>query len=160
MTDLCYEADAEERCEEAVSAAVAIAPNNAEVLSTLASLRISQSRPEEAAAALTAAVAAWADAPDAESVETRLGVAKMLVEVGKASDAVGVTEEVLESVDTIAEVHYVQGVALVELGEREEALTVLARCQEVAQQEGDQEMYDAAAQLLEGAQELFKDTQS
>mmetsp|Transcript_6911 Transcript_6911/g.22193 ORF Transcript_6911/g.22193 Transcript_6911/m.22193 type:complete len:200 (-) Transcript_6911:532-1131(-) len=160
MTDLCYEADAEARCEAAVTSALSIAPDSAEVLSTLASLRISQSRPQDAAVALQQAVAAWAAKPDAESVETRLGVAKMLIEVGAATDAVTVAEDLLESVDSIAEVHYVLGVALVELGDRDEALSVLARCQEVAKEEGDTEMYDAAQQLLESAQELFNDAQA
>jgi Flp pilus assembly protein TadD len=47
LTDLCFEEDAERLCEEAVTQALLIDPSNLDGRLALASLRLSQSRPEE-----------------------------------------------------------------------------------------------------------------
>ena len=49
MTDLCDEADAESRCEEAVKLALEVDGESLDALQALASIRISQCRPDEAA---------------------------------------------------------------------------------------------------------------
>ena len=61
MTDLSWEADAEARCETLVTEAVAVCPDDlsAGVLQTLASVRISQERFEEARTALKRSLDIW-----------------------------------------------------------------------------------------------------
>ncbi|ETI22162.1 hypothetical protein G647_06235 [Cladophialophora carrionii CBS 160.54] len=61
MTDLSWEADAEARCEALVTDAVAVCPEDmaAGVLQTLASVRISQGRIDEARTALKRSLEIW-----------------------------------------------------------------------------------------------------
>ncbi len=49
MTDLCFEDGAEGKCEEHVGAALAVDPESLDAMQVLASLRLSQSRPADAA---------------------------------------------------------------------------------------------------------------
>ena len=55
------EPDAEEKCEKLVTEALFAVPDSAEALQTLASVRISQSRHEDAQAALTRSYGLWKD---------------------------------------------------------------------------------------------------
>jgi hypothetical protein len=48
MTDLCFEQDAEERCEEAIASSLATVPDGVDGKQALANLRLSQCRLDEA----------------------------------------------------------------------------------------------------------------
>lgn len=48
MTDLCMEEEAEKQCDELIGRSLTLDPENPEALSLLASIRISQQRPDEA----------------------------------------------------------------------------------------------------------------
>ncbi len=63
MTDLSWEEDAEQRCEALVTEASLLAPDMAEAWQTLANVRISQARTEEARAALQRSLDLWKDLP-------------------------------------------------------------------------------------------------
>ncbi|EXJ58868.1 hypothetical protein A1O7_06298 [Cladophialophora yegresii CBS 114405] len=71
MTDLSWEADAETRCEALVTEAVAVCPEDmaAGVLQTLASVRISQERIDEARTALKRSLDIWHKEPGPASSE-------------------------------------------------------------------------------------------
>lgn len=53
------EPDAEEHCERFVTEALLVVPDSAEALQTLASIRISQNRIDDARAALERSIALW-----------------------------------------------------------------------------------------------------
>lgn len=53
------EPDAEEKCERYVTEALFVVPDSAEALQTLASIRISQNRIDDAKAALERSVGLW-----------------------------------------------------------------------------------------------------
>lgn len=59
MTDLCEETDAEDCCEKYVEAALNESPNSYEAFQTLANMRLSQNRSEEAAEALAKSIQLW-----------------------------------------------------------------------------------------------------
>lgn len=59
MSDCCFEEDAEQKCEEFAKAALDSDPTNPEAYQTLASLRLSQQRPDEARDQIIKGVALW-----------------------------------------------------------------------------------------------------
>lgn len=94
LTDACEEPDAEARCEalagEALSLVAALEKQElAEPYVTSASLRISQQRPDEAEPLLLQALEIFggADEESPPAFDTRLSCGKMLMEVGKAAEA-------------------------------------------------------------------------
>jgi len=68
MTDLSWEEDAEQKCEALVTEATMVAPGFAEPWQTLANVRISQSRLEDARAALKRSLDLWKDLPPENTV--------------------------------------------------------------------------------------------
>jgi cytochrome c-type biogenesis protein CcmH/NrfG len=56
-----FESEAEKTCEELLTMALQISPGHPEALQTLASVRMSQQRPEEAKQCLEQAWTAWKD---------------------------------------------------------------------------------------------------
>ena len=113
MTDLSWEADAESRCEAAVTEALLIAPNNPEPLQTLASIRISQLRVDDAKAALTRSIDLWKDLdpddPKVPDYSTRISLARLLMEAGMEDDAVEVLERLVGENDGSVEAWYLGG---------------------------------------------------
>jgi len=61
VNDLSFEPNAEKTCEELLNFALKTDPGNAEALQALASVRISQERPEEAKECLEKAWTSWKD---------------------------------------------------------------------------------------------------
>lgn len=59
MTDLCFEPDAEAQCERCCQEALEVNPEGIEVLQTLASVRISQQRQEEARKCVLRSLEKW-----------------------------------------------------------------------------------------------------
>ncbi|KAL8780585.1 MAG: hypothetical protein Q9213_006405 [Squamulea squamosa] len=113
MTDLSWEADAEPRCESLITEAMLIAPDTPEALQTLANVRISQERVDEAKKALADSLELWKDLPSGnESVPdfpTRISLARLLMEVEMENDAMEVLERLVEEDDTSVEAWYLGG---------------------------------------------------
>ncbi len=129
MTDLSWELCAEDRCEGLISEAVLVAPRRccAEVLQTLASVRISQMRIPEAREALRDSLAVWRDlGPDEDEdgdggaavpdFATRVSLARLLMEVGMEKEAVWVVERLVLEDDGCVEAWYLGGWCLYLLG--------------------------------------------
>lgn len=113
MTDLSWEADAEARCEAAVTEALMVAPNNAEPLQTLASIRISQLRKEDAQAALKRSIELWKDLepddPKIPDFPTLISLARLLMEADLEDEAIEVLERLVNENDSSIEAWYLGG---------------------------------------------------
>jgi tetratricopeptide (TPR) repeat protein len=120
MTDLSWEEDAENRCETLVAEAGLVAPDHADTWQTVANVRISQERIEEARAALERSMDVWRDlAPEDMRVPafpTRVGLARLLMEVEMEERAVEVVERLVVEDDDSVEVWYLGGYAHYTLG--------------------------------------------
>ncbi|KAH8889507.1 hypothetical protein GQ53DRAFT_748208 [Thozetella sp. PMI_491] len=137
MTDLSWEEDAEQRCEALITEAGLVAPDMPETWQTVANVRISQSRLEDARAALDRSLNLWKDLPpDDQAIPpfpTRVSLLRLLVEVGKEETAYEVADRMIQEDDTSVEVAYLGGFAMHNLGET-------GRTQEP----GDEETWKAA----------------
>jgi tetratricopeptide (TPR) repeat protein len=113
MTDLSWEEDAEARCEAAVTEALLFAPSNPEPLQTLASIRISQLRHEDAKAALARSMDLWKDLdPDDDKVpdySTRISLSRLLMEAELEDEAFEVLERLIGENDGSVEAWYLGG---------------------------------------------------
>ncbi|KAK5946928.1 hypothetical protein PMZ80_001073 [Knufia obscura] len=117
MTDLSWEEDAEQRCEQLVTEAIAICPESlsAGVLQTLASIRISQDRLDEAKRTLAQSLAIWKGIPaDVEDparpdFATRVSLVRLLMEVEHEQDAMVVLEGLVKEDDQSVEAWYLGG---------------------------------------------------
>lgn len=126
MTDLSWETDAEQRCETLVTEAVTVCPEglSAGVLQTLASVRISQQRVDEARAALKRSLAIWKDIPSEVEDEarpdfaTRVSLSRLLMEVDCEVDALGVLEGLVKEDDQSVECWYLGGWCQVLMGDK------------------------------------------
>jgi len=125
MTDLSWEEDAEKRCEAAVTEALLAAPESPEPLQTLASIRISQSRFEDAKAALTRSISLWKDlAPDDPIVpdySTRISLSRLLMEAEMEDEAIEVLERLIGENDGSVEAWYLGGWCLHLLADKQKA---------------------------------------
>ncbi|KAF2461031.1 hypothetical protein BDY21DRAFT_334110 [Lineolata rhizophorae] len=113
MTDLSWEDDAEAQCETLVAEALLVAPDRPEPLQTLASVRISQLRPEEARTALARSMELWKDlAPEDPLVPdyaTRISLSRLLMEAGMEDEALEVLERLVLEDDQSVEAWYLGG---------------------------------------------------
>ncbi len=143
MTDLSFEDEAEGECERLIAEALLVAPQSAEALQTLASVRISQLRIEEARGALGRSMELWAElSPEDERVPefaTRISLARLLMEVEMLDEAVGVLERLVGEDDESVEAWYLGGWCLFLLGEKGRE----------AEKEGGQARADAEGGLSE-----------
>ncbi|KAI1387085.1 TPR domain-containing protein [Hypoxylon trugodes] len=123
MTDLSWEEDAEQRCEVLVTEATMVAPDFAETWQTLANVRISQSRAEDAKAALTRSLVLWKDLPPEDPAvpdfPSRVGLARLLMEVDMEQEAIEVLERLVSEDDQSVEVWYLGGWGLYVTGEKQ-----------------------------------------
>ncbi|KAL8847710.1 MAG: hypothetical protein Q9221_007271 [Calogaya cf. arnoldii] len=126
MTDLSWESDAESRCESLITEAILIAPDSPETLQTLANVRISQERIDEAKKALADSLALWKDLPSGNEgvpdFPTRISLARLLMEVEMENDAMEVLERLIEEDDTSVEAWYLGGWCAYLTAERSKAL--------------------------------------
>ncbi|KAI5294395.1 hypothetical protein KEM52_004116 [Ascosphaera acerosa] len=124
MTDLSFEPDAEARCEALVTEAVMMAPESAEALQTLANVRISQLRFDDARAALTRSMGIWrglpTESPKVPSFPARVSLVRLLLEVEMESEAIDVIEDMILEDDQSVETWYLGGWALYLLGKGRE----------------------------------------
>ncbi|PGH18561.1 hypothetical protein AJ79_00340 [Helicocarpus griseus UAMH5409] len=123
MTDLSWEEDAEARCEALVTEALLVAPDSPECLQTLASVRISQLRHDDAKAALSRSLELWKDLPpDSPLVPdfpTRVSLARLLMEAQMEVEALEVLERMVLEDDHSVETWYLGGWCLYLLGKGE-----------------------------------------
>ena len=123
MTDLSWEDDAEQKCEALVTEATMVAPGFAEPWQTLANVRISQSRLEDAQAALKRSLDLWKDLPPENEVvpdfPTRVSLARLLMESDMDAEAIEVLERLVSEDDSSVEVWYLGGWGLYVLGEKQ-----------------------------------------
>ncbi|KAI1863816.1 uncharacterized protein JN550_009314 [Neoarthrinium moseri] len=123
MTDLSWEADAEQRCEALVTEATMVAPDFAESWQTLANVRISQTRIEDARAALRRSMELWKDLPSADpsvpDFPSRVSLARLLMEVEMEQEALEVLERLVGEDDQSVEVWYLGGWGLYVMGDKQ-----------------------------------------
>ncbi|KAI0409053.1 TPR domain-containing protein [Xylaria palmicola] len=116
MTDLSWEEDAEQRCESLTTEATMVAPDFAETWQTLANVRISQSRFDDAKAALNRSLELWKDLPPEDpsvpDFPSRVALARLLMEVEMEQEAIDVLERLVSEDDQSVEVWYLGGWSL------------------------------------------------
>ncbi|KAH9002983.1 hypothetical protein EDB86DRAFT_2894351 [Lactarius hatsudake] len=111
--DLCFDPAAESNCEELLKAALQVDPENTEALQSLASVRMSQQRPEEAKAFLKKAWSTWkdleADDPRSPPIASRLSLTKLFLELSLFTPALMVLQGIMASDDEEVEAWYLEG---------------------------------------------------
>ncbi|ERT01284.1 TPR domain protein [Sporothrix schenckii 1099-18] len=122
MTDLSFEDDCEQQCEALTTEATLVDPTSAEVWQTLANVRISQSRDEEARVALQRSLELWENLhpahPLVPAFSVRVSLARMLMTVGWLTKAIEVTSNLLREDEQSVEVWYLAGYANYLLGQQ------------------------------------------
>ena len=123
MTDLSWEGDAEARCEALVTEATLTAPELPETWQTLADVRISQGRADDARAALARGLDLWRGLPPADprvpDFPSRVALARLLMEVARERDALEVLERLVAEDDHSVETWYLGGWGLYVMGEKQ-----------------------------------------
>lgn len=177
MTDLSWEDDAEQRCETLVTEAVAVCPDSssAGVLQTLASVRISQTRVDDARQALRRSMEGWKDIPpdvddDARpDFATRVSLGRLLMEVEAEAEAMTVLEGLIREDDQSVECWYLGGWCQVLISQKpgtdaqvrtksqETAKTWLDHCLRLYRVQGyeDDRLRDHATELVRGLNEAL-----
>ncbi|KAL8747139.1 MAG: hypothetical protein Q9184_007644 [Pyrenodesmia sp. 2 TL-2023] len=124
MTDLSWESDAESRCESLITEAMLVAPSSPETLQTLANVRISQTKVEEARKALADSIELWKDLPAGDEgvpeFPTRISLSRLLMEVEMENEAMEVLERLVEEDDTSVEAWYLGGWCMYLIAERKQ----------------------------------------
>lgn len=123
MTDLSWDdAEAETQCEKAVTEALLVAPDSPEVLQTIASVRISQNKRDEAKHYLEQSMAQWQGLPpeheDIPDFPTRISLARLLMEAEMEDEAIAVLERLVQEDDHSVEAWYLGGWCLNLLAEK------------------------------------------
>jgi tetratricopeptide (TPR) repeat protein len=123
MTDLSWEEDAEAQCESRVTEATMVGSGFAEPWQTLASVRLSQERIEDAQAALKRSLDVWKDAEPTDDIvpdfPTRVSLARLLMEAQMEEETIEVLERLVSEDDSSVEVWYLGGWGLYIMGEKE-----------------------------------------
>ncbi|KAF9433884.1 hypothetical protein BGZ76_008866 [Entomortierella beljakovae] len=115
LTDCCFESNAESQCETYLAQALQVEPVTPEVYQTLASVRLSQQRVDEAKAALAQSLALWlgSDPTDEDGptpdYESRLALVKLLLETGMYDEAFTVLNGLIEENDQVPDTLYLFG---------------------------------------------------
>ncbi|KAG0224357.1 hypothetical protein BGX31_008031 [Mortierella sp. GBA43] len=115
LTDCCFEPDAESQCESFMTQAMQVEPVTPEVYQTLASVRLSQQRVEEAKVALAQGLALWLGSDPSEedgptpSYEDRLALVKLLLETAMYDEAFTVLNGLIEENDQVPDTLYLFG---------------------------------------------------
>ncbi|KAF1820902.1 uncharacterized protein K489DRAFT_260064 [Dissoconium aciculare CBS 342.82] len=170
MTDLSWEDDAEARCESLITQAVAVEDEtSAEVLQVLASIRLSQTRKEDAQAALRRSLQVWQDLepedPAVPDFATKISLSRLLMEAELNTDAWKVLNRLIQEDDQSVEAWYLGGWCQYLVAEDYEngigiksaagtdapTLTVEEQSQRLAQA-----AFKGSRRWLQSAQKLFK----
>ncbi|KAI1001305.1 hypothetical protein K3495_g6893 [Podosphaera aphanis] len=122
MTDLSWEDDAEQKCEALVTEATMVSPSFAEPWQTLANVRLSQQRIDDAKAALNRSLDVWKELPpehpNVPEYSTRVSLARLLMEADMDTEAIDVLERLVCEDDNSVEVWYLGGWGLYIIGEK------------------------------------------
>ena len=126
MTDLSWEDEAEARCENLITEALTVEDETSpEVLQTLASVRLSQERKEDAQAALRRSIESWTNLdPEDEAVPdfaTRISLARLLMDAEMETEAMDVLSRLIQEDDQSVEAWYLGGWCQYLISEREKA---------------------------------------
>ncbi|RKF57001.1 putative assembly chaperone of rpl4 [Erysiphe neolycopersici] len=123
MTDLSWEENAEQKCETLITEATLVSPECAEPWQTLANVRLSQNRVDDARAALKRSLDLWRDLPSLDpkvpEYPTRVSLARLLMEAGMDTDSMEVLENLVAEDDSSVEVWYLGGWCLYIIGEKQ-----------------------------------------
>ncbi len=96
LTDCCEEPEAEARCESFLTEAISLDPENSETLQTLASVRLSQSRPAEAETLVRQSLSLWTPLEPGSrhwpSFGHRMSLARLLIELSLFDEALTVLQ--------------------------------------------------------------------
>ncbi len=159
LTDLCFHEAADVKCEELIGRAMEMVPSNYEALQTLANMRLSQNRRDDAIAALGESIGLWREMPFEDehypSYEFRLTAARLLVEVELYEDARQIAAVLTQEDDDIVESWYLYTFALYSLGETAAAHAALQNAERLiaggGPENGEQlgELFDAILELRE-----------
>ncbi|KAI9278625.1 hypothetical protein BDA99DRAFT_492664 [Phascolomyces articulosus] len=124
LTDCCFEPEAEQKCEEYLSQAQQSDPENAEVYQLLASVRLSQTRNEDAQAALQKSMELWIQKehgdPAIPIYDSRLALVRLLLELNMYEYAFTVLEGLQKENDQVVDLWYLYGWTYYCLGEDEQ----------------------------------------
>jgi tetratricopeptide (TPR) repeat protein len=124
LTDCCFEPEAEQKCEEYLTHAQQVDPENCEVYQLLASVRLSQQREEEAQQALSTSMELWIHKDIGDSsipiYDTRLSLVRLLLEMAMFDRAFSVLELLQKENDQVVDLWYLYGWTYYCLGEEEE----------------------------------------
>lgn len=114
--------DAEARCETYVTEALLVHPSSPEALSTLASIRISQSKLDDARAALARSYDGWKDLdlddPRIPPYPTRLSFTRLLIECEMYEECMDVLEGLQQEDDQSVDLWYLGGWCLFLIGKK------------------------------------------
>jgi len=113
MTDLCFEPEAETSCEEILKQALATDADNTEALLSLASVRMSQQRPDEAEQCVRKVWSTWeeiaADDPAHPAPSTLLSFSRLCLELHLFDLCLSSISRTLEMDDQEVEAWYLEG---------------------------------------------------
>ncbi|KAI0033067.1 TPR-like protein [Vararia minispora EC-137] len=113
--DLCFDPDAEKTCEALLVRSLETDPGNAEALQALASVRMSQQRPDDARALLGQAWGKWKDLETDDvrmpPLPVRRALAKLFLELALYEPAIAVLQDVIAADDEDVEAWYLEGLA-------------------------------------------------
>ncbi|KAJ2019538.1 hypothetical protein IWW57_005096 [Coemansia sp. S610] len=145
LTDCCFEEDAEKRCKELLQSGLLIDPDCPEVYQTMASVRLSQNRPDDARDCVAKSMALWADKELTDltqipSYENRLALVRLLLELDDKEKALGLLELLQKEDDENVDAWYLFG------------WTYHLQSEDVATAGSDEDK----AELLRSSRECFK----
>ncbi|KAM5535934.1 hypothetical protein V8D89_010374 [Ganoderma adspersum] len=111
--DLCDDPAAEKTCEDLLNLALQTDPGNTEALQALASVRMSQQRPDDAKVCLEQAWSQWKDLdlddPQLPPIPARLSIVKLFLELSLYTPALLVLQGIMASDDQEVEAWYLEG---------------------------------------------------
>lgn len=105
-----FDADAGAKCDALMTEAVLVSPESPAVLQTLASVRISEERTDDAKSALTRSMDLWKHLPPDDvnipDFATRISLTRLLLEVEMEAEAIGVVDQLVQEDDQSVEALY------------------------------------------------------
>ncbi|RDX57294.1 TPR-like protein [Lentinus brumalis] len=111
--DLCDDPAAEKTCEDLLNLALQTDPGNTEALQALASVRMSQQRPDEAKLCIEQAWTQWKDLelddPRLPPIPSRLAIVRLFLELSLYTPALLVLQGIMATDDQEVEAWYLEG---------------------------------------------------
>ncbi|KIJ54713.1 hypothetical protein M422DRAFT_240793 [Sphaerobolus stellatus SS14] len=113
MSDLCFEPEAEQTCETLADLALKTDPTSSEALQTLASIRMSQKRSDEAQQCAERAWESWKDldpeSPKLPPLPARLSLSRLFLELAMYGNALTIIAGIIALDDEEVEAWYLEG---------------------------------------------------